>query len=111
MDHPLDGNDFLNLAIRKTTKTNDNNFVKSIGTVACREFGFAKLVNAQAVRLTDTSQTQTNSVNGLTCLGNETSIKYCRNAGQGDNTFEISVECSCKFRSEHINLDVTSLEK
>ena len=90
-------NTFARSFVKLLTHTSNNSVLTRIGQVVCREFGFAKLVDTQAIPFSEQSQTTINSVGGLNCMGHETSIKECKSAPIGDNPYEVEVECQCKY--------------
>ena len=95
---------------RVFSQTDDKDEISRIGEVACREFNFDRFVNVEAVSASNlrkqfsdedflayiTQQT----LNGLTCFGNESTIKECQvnsNFNVDTPLFELEVECLCKY--------------
>ena len=85
-----------NSDIRLYTQSNDATLLKSISSIACKEFGFNRSVNAVAMPV---SSVNPQNVNGLNCAGNERSIKECHASpnANANTLFEVEVECLCNF--------------
>lgn len=83
-----------NKIIKILTQTKDAAKLKTIGIIACREFQFDNFFNIIAIPSTNLDET----LNGLKCLGNETSIKDCQNDLLMPNLplYELAVQCSYK---------------
>ena len=93
------------------SQTNSADSINKIGAVACTEFSFEGLSSATAISVSSSLAAQFSkqdllayvnqkSLNGLTCNGNETSLKDCKPALPYDLNmplFELKIECSCKL--------------
>ena len=108
---------FLNTQTNQTinifSQTSDVDLLSKIGIVACNEFRFDSFssvnpidVKSQLVDKFSAEQLLDHvnkmSINGLSCNGDEISLKECRASSiQYDSSmplFELNVECSCKLK-------------
>jgi hypothetical protein len=95
---------------RVFSQTDDKDQITRIGEVACKEFNFDRFVNVEAVSASNLKNQYSaddfiayvtqQSLNGLNCFGNESTIKECQvNSNFNIDTplFELEVECLCKY--------------
>jgi hypothetical protein len=104
--------------IRIFTQSDNFTLLKSIGNVACREFGFSHCVDVQGVsakiiktlfkdEISFSYFMNEQNMNGVYCNGDERSILECKstnNATYDTDLYEIEIECSCKPYLSLINL-------
>jgi hypothetical protein len=94
------------------SQTNEIDSLRKIGAVVCNEIRFDSFSSVNAVDVKSQLTTKFSAeqllnhvnmqnINGLNCIGDESSLKECQPAHrQYDTTmplFEINIECSCNF--------------
>lgn len=85
-----------------------------IGQVACLEFGFTRSLYTNPVRVNSLKSmfnrdkdylkfVNEQSVSGIKCVGNETSVKECSygpDANLDTDLYELEVECLCRIKQD-----------
>lgn len=113
-------NPITRLETRIFSYTNEVEEVSKIGHVACSEFGFTKSIYTDPIRVNNLKSMfardgdylkflNEQTISGIKCIGNETSIKECSYGPQPKiNTvlYELEIECLCRIRKKFFFLNL-----
>jgi hypothetical protein len=98
-----------NQETRIFSHTNDKKSLDNIGNVMCLETGFNRHVQTVSRVVSFDQNEMPNYLTGITCNGNEPSVKKClfqQNTTIVTNIYEFEVECLCKTAIYLISLAI-----